>query len=305
MEASSRADRESGRVSLGAGALRWSRWRWSALWAVVMATRLMQDVDLVEETELRRLEGYVAAASGAVRVEARPADLSLVARARASAVATEVYDAQLPIAIVGMDIVQGGMPVQYDPRVKTATVVQTLVAAPQETRAVVCAGHVQTSLAGPARSVSKDRQLIKLAEKWRCAFCRTFNNRDGVTLCGTCGAAKPSIGAASEVSARELERYESRRKSAVGRRLNSAGSGQAAGVQRQAAGEVFDSVKKAQLVRLEIGELETAIGGVHYLEDQESNMSVIEGFLVVHYLGKLSIIPDAGKAAGLDPPRGT
>ena len=63
-----------------------------------MAMRLMQDVNLNEEIELRRLEGYVAPASGAVRVEALPADLSLVARACASAVATDLYDAQLPTA---------------------------------------------------------------------------------------------------------------------------------------------------------------------------------------------------------------
>ena len=57
-------------------------------------------------------------------------------------------------------------------------------------------------------------------------------------------------------------------------------------------GEAFDMVLKKQLVRLELDKLETAIGGVHYMEDQESNMSVIEGFLV-HYLGKYSIAANA------------
>ena len=60
-------------------------------------------------------------------------------------------------------------------------------------------------------------------------------------------------------------------------------------------------VQKQQLVRLELGQLEVAIGGVKYLEVMESNMSVIEGFLVVHYLGKVSIAAGAGKAA--DPSR--
>ena len=48
------------------------------------------------------------------------------------------------------------------------------------------------------------------------------------------------------------------------------------GGERVAVGEAFDLVQKKQLVRLELGTLETAIGGVHYMEDQESNMSVIE-----------------------------
>ena len=90
-----------------------------------------------------------------------------------------------------------------------------------------------------------------------------------------------------------MARYEARKKSAVGRRLNKAGCGEAALVERVAVGEAFDLAQKKQLVRLELGRLETAIGGVHYMEDQESNMSVIEGFLVVHYLGKYSIAADA------------
>ena len=93
---------------------------------------------------------------------------------------------------------------------------------------------------------------------------------------------------------------EARKKSAVGRRLNKAGCGESALVERMAVGEAFDMTQKKQLVRLELGELETAIGGVHYMEDQESNMSVIEGFLVVHYLGQYSIAANAGKAVGLD-----
>mgnify|MGYP007045384882 CR=1 FL=1 len=42
---------------------------------------------------------------------------------------------------------------------------------------------------------------------------------------------------------KELARYDARKKSAIGRRLNTAGSGKAAGVQRKAVGEAFDLVQ--------------------------------------------------------------
>ena len=69
-------------------------------------------------------------------------------------------------------------------------------------------------------------------------------------------------------------------------------------VPRLASG-VFDEVQKRMAVRAELDELEKASGCVHYGADQESNMSVIDGFLTVHYFGKLSIVVGARKAEGI------
>ena len=93
-------------------------------------------------------------------------------------------------------------------------------------------------------------------------------------------------------------RYESRKSHSKGRQYNQVATGDAAAVKRRASG-VFDAARKAQATREETEELEKAIGGVHYLADQESNMSVIDGFLVVHYKGQHSTVQGAGRAHGL------
>ena len=250
----------------------------------------------------------VAAAAGqwemargnATASHACDASVQVLMQAREQATASNWFDPSLPVAVVGMDLVQAGMPSQYDPTVAMATVVETLAAVQPEPTEQVRGASVQTGIAGPMRTMKKDRQLLRLADKWRCAFCKAYGDRSSEQACGTCGAPRQARKSAGAASALEAARFAARSKSAIGRKLNAAGSGQAAGVKRHAVGEAFDRVQKAQNVRLEISELESAIGGVHYLEDQESNMSVIEGFLVVHYLGKMSIVPGSGKGAEID-----
>ena len=211
------------------------------------------------------------------------------------------YDATMPLAIPGMVVVQAGKPTEFLPGMAMGVALGTVVRARSTQIVEQQRGQlVEIGAVGPTRTIRKDRRLMVLAGKWRCSYCKAFGPRDSeATKCASCGA--PRRGAeVGEVDTKEAARFDARKKSAIGRRLNKTGCGEAALVERVAVGEAFDLVQKKQLVRLELGTLETAIGGVHYMEDQESNMSVIEGFLVVHYLGKYSIAAHAGKADGLD-----
>ena len=229
------------------------------------------DVDMDEDNELRRLQGATSGLQGSTALTV--------------AVGQAAGD--------GMGLIPGML-------------VGHVIGLVAEADAQVIDQHggklVETGRFGPIRTIRKDRRLMVLASKWRCKFCKAYHERNsGMSQCVTCHAPRQDLGSANVQDASELARYESRKKSAVGRRANKAGCGQAALVERKASGEAFDMVQKQQLVRLELGQLEVAIGGVKYLEVMESNMSVIEGFLVVHYLGKVSIAAGAGKAA--DPSR--
>ena len=154
-----------------------------------------------------------------------------------------------------------------------------------------------TDKLGPVRTQHKDRRFVLLQSKRRCQSCHAYQERTAA-VCGKCDAALGTAEVSASVQTRELERFESRKSRKKGRQLNLLGSGRAAEVPRMAEG-IFDQARRERAVRLEISELELNIGAVHYVEDQDSKVSVIEGFLIVHYLGKLSVVPGAGKAEGV------
>ena len=170
---------------------------------------------------------------------------------------------------------------------------------PSNERCVPVCDELMRSAGGPIRSLKKQRRAELLQTRWRCGYCTKYTDRTK-DVCQHCSAPRGHANGGG--GGAELLRYESRKSRSKGRQHNQVATCDAAEVKRRAAG-VFDSSRKAQATREETEELEKAIGGVHYLEDQESNMSVIEGFLVVHYKGQHSIVQGAGKGAGLQTSR--
>jgi hypothetical protein len=180
--------------------------------------------------------GTAGVAASASQVVAVPAAVAVLQGARSNATATNWYQPEPPLAVVGMQLVQAGRSVAFDASMPMATVVETLAAVPPLEDPSVGGGLVQTSRSGPIRSVRKDRQLMRLAEKWRCPYCKTFGDRESDAACTGCGAARTKKGTEAATSARERARFDARKKSSKGRQLNTVGSGQAAGVERKAAG---------------------------------------------------------------------
>ena len=145
----------------------------------------------------------VAAAAGqwemargnATASHACDASVQMLMQAREQATASNWFDPSLPVAVVGMDLVQAGMPSQYDPTVAMATVVETLAAVQPEPTEQVRGASVQTGIAGPMRTMKKDRQLLRLADKWRCAFCKAYGDR-GAARVGTRWRAQQAVACA-------------------------------------------------------------------------------------------------------------
>ena len=191
-------------------------------------------------------------------------------------VAEGEYDASIPIVVPRFVVVQASEPVALIPGMEMGTALGTMAGV--SGRAIVGQQRgqlVETGAFGPVRTIRKDRRLMVLAGKWRCSYCKAFGSRDSeAASCLSCGAPRRGSGV-GEVDSKEVARYEARKKSAVGRRLNKAGCGEAALVERVAVGEAFDLVQKKQLVRLELGTLETAIGGVHLRIPAEQGLRAV------------------------------
>ena len=150
-----------------------------------------------------------------------------------SLVAEAPADPPLPVAMaVDAVVVAGSVAATGAPVVvQGAVVVQGTVVQP--TRPVTafelggaCNGLVVAHALGTARTMSKRRQMVKLVECWRCSFCKAYSKRDEVK-CGTCCAARPSAtGGADSMSAREVARYEARKRLCIGRQHNKVASGE-------------------------------------------------------------------------------
>jgi hypothetical protein len=136
-------------------------------WAMPMVT----DGDLTGEV------GWGAVGVAPPVAAAVPASVRVLQQARAIATESEGFRPELPVTVVGMDLVQAARQGRFEPGVPMATIVESLAAAPSTEGVPVCAGLVQTAQGGPSRSVQKDRRLLKLASKWRCAFCKAFGAR--------------------------------------------------------------------------------------------------------------------------------
>ena len=139
--------------------------------------------------------------------------------------------AQLVTALV---VVPAGEPMAYNAAMATATALATLgraeraVGQPRPSRGQLV--EMGGGGFGPMRMVRKERRLAVLASKWRCKYCKAYHDREHAASsvnCLSCGAARRGSTAAA-ASSKEIARYEARKKSAVGRRLNKAGCGEAA-----------------------------------------------------------------------------
>ena len=141
------------------------------------------------------------------------------------------YDARMPIAGPGLVVVHAGEPDRTPGMaVASSTMVRssgTALVEQKQGRGKL----VKTGMSGPLRTIRKDRRLMVLSGKWRCMYCKAFGERSSEsTTCSSCGAPRRGT-EVGEANAKEVARYEARKKSSVGRRLNKAGCGGAALVQ--------------------------------------------------------------------------
>ena len=272
--------------------------------------QLQSDVNSIEETELRRLEGWESMSAGNVATAGTLGPLVPIcgghiqcarlvevgaAQPSATARAMPVVHATYAVPVQGLPTVTVQAEVAWSAISPIAAEDAATAQFPGAFATPVAGGEATRTVGGPMRSVRKQRRAELLQTRWRCGYCTKYTERSK-DVCGNCSA--PRANPVGGDRGAELLRFESRKNSSKGRQHNQVATGDASAVKRRAAG-VFDASRKAQATREETEELEKAIGGVHYLEDQESNMSVIDGFLIVHYKGQHSIVQGTGKAAGL------
>ena len=121
-----------------------------------------------------------------------------------------------------------------------------------------------------------------------CQFCKRYTDR-AEDVCRVCTTPKTDMAAHVEA---EQKRLKSRESSVKGRQLNRAGTGAAAAVPRSGVGCFDDMGAHDAAVETETAALAAAIGDPMTIATDTSKMALIEGFLLVHYKGELSVQPE-------------
>ena len=248
--------------------------RWALVVGLFMCTQLVRDINLREEAELRRLEGFAIAVADGSRTP--------TVAVAPTVVSAEAVPLQLVTAV--------RLPGQSDTLpVATALGPHSGALAP-----MVMGDSVTIDVGAQVRTAKKRRRKDLLAEKWYCQYCRTYTARSE-DKCRGCSTPRANLTAHVESEQLRLKSREKRKK---GRQLNRAGAGAAASVERAAAA-VLDAAEHDAAVEREVTELSAAIGDAGTNSSDESKLAIIESFLLVHYKGEHSLLRDAKAAGGI------
>ena len=196
--------------------------------------QLQSDVNVVEDQELRRLEGgnVIRSAGGAAVATTDVASPLLLGGAsvqvtqlvETNAAQPKITARVLPVAHASYAVPVAGMiTVSVGGEVPSFSVATVDVSAAQVTGVCVLPAAPAEGLrsaGGPIRSVKKQRRAELLQTRWRCGYCTKYTERSK-NVCGSCNAPRGNVEGGDRGA--ELLRYESRKSHSKGRQYNRTG----------------------------------------------------------------------------------